>query len=135
MSEKEPFSIEQFYKFLQQQKLKAAKCLKCGKILLPPRPICDNCLSQQLEWVNISGKGKLLTYSVIHVAPEQFQAVTPYAVGIVQLEGGLKLPGMINGVEQGQLKIGLELALDFGACGASPHWPQWPRYCFKLSRI
>ena len=102
MSTQEPFSIEQFYKFLEQRRLMAAKCLKCGKIHLPPRPLCDNCLGQEFEWVSVSGTGRLVTYTVIHVAPEQFQALTPYAVGIVQLEGGLKIPGMINGVTQAQ---------------------------------
>ena len=131
MSAQEPFTIEQFYKFLGEKKLMAGKCLKCGKMHLPPRPLCDNCLGQQFEWVNISGKGKLLTYTVIHVAPQQFQNLAPYAVGIVQLENGLKIPGMIQGAGQEQLKIGMDLTLDFGTCSTSQQWPQWQRYCFK----
>jgi uncharacterized OB-fold protein len=131
MSTQPPFTIEQFYKFLSQQKLMAGKCLKCGKILLPPRPMCDNCFSQDFEWVSISGKGKLVTYTVIHVAPQQFQALTPYAVGIVELENGLKIPGMIQGTTQEHLKIGMDLMLDFGTCSTPQQWPQWPRYCFK----
>ena len=131
MSTQEPFTIEQFYKFLSQQKLMAGKCLKCGKIHLPPRPLCDNCLSQEFEWVSISGKGKLLTYTFIHIAPEQFQALVPYAVGIVELENGLKIPGMIQKINQEQLKIGMALTLDFGTCSSPQQWPQWPRYCFK----
>jgi uncharacterized OB-fold protein len=131
MSTQEPFTIEQFYKFLGQQKLNAGKCLKCEKIHLPPRPLCDNCLSQDFEWVNISGKGKLLTYTVIHIAPEQFQALVPYVVGIVELENGLKIPGMIQKINQEQLKIGMALTLDFGTCSSPQQWPQWPRYCFK----
>ena len=131
MSSLEPFTIEQFYKFLAQQKLMAGRCLKCGKIHLPPRPLCDNCFSQEFEWVNISGIGKLLTYTVISIAPQQFQDLTPYAVGIVQLEHSLKIPGMINNVKQEQLKIGMELALDFGSCSTTQAWPQWQRYCFK----
>jgi uncharacterized OB-fold protein len=131
MSTKEPFTIEQFYKFLSQQKLMAGRCLKCGKIHLPPRPMCDNCFSQDFEWLQISGKGKLVTYTVIHVAPQQFQVLAPYAVGIVELENGLKIPGMIQGTRQEHLKIGMELNLDFGTCSTSQQWPQWPRYCFK----
>jgi len=131
MSTKEPFTIEQFYKFLSQQKLMASRCLKCGKIHLPPRPMCDNCFSQDFEWLQISGKGKLVTYTVIHVAPQQFQVLAPYAVGIVELENGLKIPGMIQGTTQEHLKIGMELNLDFGTCSTSQQWPQWPRYCFK----
>ena len=126
-----PFTIEQFYKFLAQGKLMAGKCLKCGKIHLPPRPLCDQCFSQEFEWIEVSGKGRLLTYTVIHIAPPQFQAMAPYAVGIVQLENGLKIPGMIQGVPQEQLKIGMALTIDFGTCNAAQVWPQWQRYCFK----
>jgi uncharacterized protein len=131
MSTQEPFTIEQFYKFLQQCKLMAGKCLKCGKIHLPPRPLCDNCYSTEFQWVEISGKGKLLTYSIIHVAPPQFQSLTPYTVGILELESGLKIPGMIQNLTQEQLKIGMPLTVDFGTCSTSQQWPQWNRYCFK----
>ena len=131
MSNKEPFTIEQFYRFLGQQKLMAGKCLKCGKIHLPPRPLCDNCFSQEFDWVKVSGKGKLLTYTVISIAPTQFQALTPYAVGIVEFENGLKIPGMITSMAQEQLKIGMKLTLDFGTCSTTQQWPQWHRYCFK----
>ncbi|MCJ7793838.1 OB-fold domain-containing protein, partial [Candidatus Bathyarchaeota archaeon] len=93
--------------------------------------LCDNCFSQEFEWVSVSGRSKLLTYTVISVAPQQFQALTPYAVGIVQLENGLKIPGMIQGLTQEQLKIGMELTLDFGSCSTTQQWPQWQRYCFK----
>lgn len=131
MSNPAPFTIEQFYKFLEQGKLMAGKCLKCEKNHLPPRPLCDNCYGQDFEWVEVSGKGKLLTYTVIHVAPPQFQALAPYAVGIVQLENGLKIPGIISDIDSEQLKVGMELIIDFAACAAGQAWPQWQRYCFK----
>jgi uncharacterized protein len=132
MMSAQPFTIEQFYKFLQEQKLMAGKCLKCGKTHLPPRPMCDNCFGREFEWVQVSGKGKLVTYTVISVAPAQFQNITPYAVGIVELDGGLKIPGLIQGVTQEQLKVGMQLTLDFGSCNTPQQWPQWPRYCFKV---
>ena len=131
MSTPEPFTVEQFYKFLAQGKLMAGKCVKCGKIHLPPRPLCDNCYSKLFEWMQVNGKGKLVTYTVINVAPAQFQALAPYAVGIVEFENGLRIPGMIQGVTQQELRIGMELTLDFGTCSTSQQWPQWQRYCFK----
>ncbi|MEM2968412.1 MAG: Zn-ribbon domain-containing OB-fold protein [Candidatus Bathyarchaeia archaeon] len=131
MSTEAPFTIEQFYKFLAQGKLMAGKCLRCGKIHLPPRPLCDICHGQEFAWTEINGKGKLLSFTVIHIAPLQFQAISPYAVGIVQLENGLKLPGIITGVPHNQLRIGMQLMMDFGTCMAAQPWPQWPRYCFK----
>ena len=131
MGTQENFTIDQFYKFLMQGKLMAGKCLKCGKIHLPPRPLCDNCYGTQFEWVQVSGKGKLLTYTVIHVAPHQFQSLAPYAIGIVELEDGLKIPGMIQSIPEEQLKIGMKLQVDFSTCSSPQSWPQWPRYCFK----
>lgn len=131
MSEQAPFTIDQFYKSLLQGKLMGGKCKKCGKIHLPPRPLCNNCYSKKFDWVEIPGKGKLLTYTVIHMAPTQFQSMAPYAVGIVQLENDLRIPGMISGIDPEQLKIGMELAIDIGTCNIDQPWPQWPRYCFK----
>jgi len=131
MSTPEPFTIEQFYKFLSQGKLMAGKCVKCGKIHLPPRPLCANCYSKLFEWMQVKGKGKLVTYTVINVAPPQFQTLAPYAVGIVEFENSLRIPGMIQGVTQQELRIGMELTVDFGTCSTSQQWPQWQRYCFK----
>jgi uncharacterized OB-fold protein len=127
----EPFTIEQFYKFLSQNKLMAGKCLKCGKLHLPPRPLCDSCYATQFEWMQISNEGKLLTYTIIHIAPTQFQNLAPYAIGIIQLSDGLKLSGVIQNVPTEQLKIDMLLKVDFSTCEASQNWPQWCRYCLK----
>jgi uncharacterized OB-fold protein len=105
--------------------------LKCGKVHLPPRPLCDNCYSKEFEWVDLASKGKLVTYTVIHIAPKQFESMAPYPVGIVEFSEGLRIPGMIYGVTTDQIKIGMELKLDFETCALSQPWPQWPRYCFK----
>jgi uncharacterized OB-fold protein len=126
-----PFTIEQFYKHILQGKLMGCKCKKCGKIHLPPRPLCDRCYSKDFEWVELPQNGRLLTYTVICVAPKQFQEMAPYAVGIVELENGIKIPGMIRGVAIEQIRVGMPLTIDFGTCVATQEWPQWPRYYFK----
>jgi uncharacterized OB-fold protein len=111
----------------------AGKCEQCGKTHLPPRPLCDKCLSQDFKWVEVSKEGKLLTYTTIYVAPQQFQALAPYSVGIVELEKELRIPGMINNISKDQLKIGMTLRIDFDSCKNTKSWPQWSRYCFKRS--
>ena len=131
MSEQAPFTIEQFYKYINQEKLMGGKCKKCGKTHVPPRPLCDNCFSKEFEWVELPQKGKLLTYTIIQVAPTQFQEMVPYAYGIAQLENNLKIPGMIRGIAIEQIKIGMPLKIDFETCAATQPWPQWRRYYFK----
>jgi len=130
MPETHLFTIESFYHFIKEGKLMAARCNKCDTLLLPPRPICTNCFSEDFEWVELKGKGKLLTYTVIHVAPPQFQSMTPYAVGIVKLEDGPNLPGMIRNIEPEKIKVGMNLTVDFDRSVPS-QWPVWPRYFFR----
>lgn len=131
MSEQAPFTIEQFYKHISQGKLMGGRCKRCGAIHLPPRPVCSKCFSKEFEWVEIPPKGKLLTYTIIHVAPTQFQSMAPYAVGIIQLENGLKIPGIIRDVTAEDVKIGINLKVVFNSSVATSQWPQWPRYYFK----
>jgi len=131
MSEQASFTIEQFYKHISQGRLMGGKCRKCGKIHLPPRPLCDKCFSKEFEWAQIQPKGKLVTYTIIHVAPPQFQQMALYAVGIIQLENNLKIPGMIKEVSLEQIKIGMELTIAFENSTTAQQWPRWPRYYFK----
>lgn len=130
MSESRPFTVASFYKFLDQERLMVAKCTDCGCLILPPKPMCTSCLSANLEWVELEGKGKLLAYSIIHVAPEQFQSMVPYTVGIVEFKNGVRLPGIICDVKDDDLKVGLKLKIDFGESQSS-EWHSWGRYCFK----
>lgn len=130
MAETRTFTIESFYQFAAEKKLMAAKCQKCGALLLPPRPMCIKCLSTSLEWVELKKSGKLLTYTVIHVPPAQFQSLAPYAVGIIELEEGPRLLGMLRNIDLEKIKIGMELTVDFDTTMPSV-WPTWPRYFFK----
>ncbi len=126
------FTIEQFYRYVGQKKLMGGKCLNCGKIHLPPRPLCDKCLSTRFKWVELPQTGILLTYTIIHVAPTQFQDMAPYAVGIVQLENGVRVPGIIRKTSLDSLKVGMKLKVEFEETPTSQmqQWPHWPRYHF-----
>jgi len=131
VSETRAFTIDSFYKFVNERKLMAAKCNKCGKLHLPPRLACTNCFSKDLKWVPVNNKGKLLTYTVVHVAPKQFEALTPYPIGIVKLEDGPQLLGMIQHITPDKLKIGMTLTVEYEKPeGTQMKWPTWPRYHF-----
>lgn len=130
MSETLPFTIEQFYKFIGERRLMAVKCNKCASLLLPPKNVCPKCFSTDLEWTKLEEKGELVTYTVIHVPPVQFQSTAPYVVGIIKLEDGPHLLGMIRGVQPDEIKVGMDLTVDFDTDLPS-QWPMWPRYFFR----
>ena len=131
MSKERPFTISSFYKFINEKILMATKCNKCGTVILPPKPMCTNCLSMNQKWIQMEDTGKLISYTIIHVAPEQFQAIAPYIVGIIEFKNGLRLPGIIRCVNPEEIKVGLDLIIDFDSSKSSK-WPAWTRYFFKL---
>ena len=123
-------NVENFYKYCAQQKLMGVKCTKCGTILCPPRSLCPNCFNPNLDWIELKGQAQLLTFTIIHFPPRQFQAMEPYAVGIAKMSEGPHLPGMIKNVKLEDLQIGMNLQVAFETA-LPKEWPQWPRYFFK----
>jgi len=123
-------TVENFYKYCAEGTLMGVKCKRCGTIICPPRMICPKCFADEFEWTELEGRGRLLTYTIIHFAATQLQALAPYAVGIVKLEQGPQLPGMKNNIKLEELHIGARLQVDFETT-IPKEWPRWPRYFFK----
>jgi uncharacterized OB-fold protein len=92
------------------------KCSKCNSLFTPPRPTCPKCSSSRLLWVELSGKGKLATFTVVHVGPAELASETPYVVGVVELKEGPKVSCRITGFDPSKpesIKIGSPVSVDF----------------------
>ena len=97
----------------QRYRLEAGKCKGCGNVRFPPRLICPKCKSKEFEKVNLSDEGTLKTFTIIRVASDTFSLQTPFAVGIVELNDGVRLTTQIAGVDFKQLKIGKKVKMVF----------------------
>ena len=75
-------------KIPERYRLESSKCKQCGYISFPKRIVCPECGTTEFENIILSGKGKLVTYTIIRVAPEGFGDQAPYAIGIVELDEG-----------------------------------------------
>ncbi len=83
---------------LQKSKYRivGSKCLTCGTIYYPPKTLCPKCRSKgELENIQLSGKGKIISYTVIRTPPEGFEKYSPYVVALIQLDEGPKITGQI----------------------------------------
>jgi uncharacterized OB-fold protein len=90
------------------------RCQTCNRVYVPARSICKDCFGQLREWVEVSDKGTLLTYTICN-EPNGAQPVeTPVAYGIVQLDGAdTGLVHMLGEVEPEQLRIGMRVQAVF----------------------
>ncbi len=98
--------ISQFFKNLKEGRLTTTKCSKCGKILWPPRIICSECLSEDLQWVDLDVKGELYAFTEVRLgAPIGFEEDVPFCVGIVKV-GDLLVTARIDDAKYDDLEIG-----------------------------
>jgi len=97
----------------QRYRLEAGKCKGCGKVWFPPRVICPQCRGRVFETVRLAERGKVTTFTVIRTAPKDFADETPYAVGIVELEGGVPIQCQIVDCAPDELAIGMPVRIEF----------------------
>jgi uncharacterized OB-fold protein len=115
------FTHAAFDSFLNEKKLMGSQCESCGALHLPPRPLCTACYSDDLQWVALSGRGKLLAFTTVHIAPTAmieagYGRDNPYCTGIVQLQEGPAISAQILGVDAThpeQIAIGTPLQAAF----------------------
>ena len=90
-------------------KLVLQRCVDCGEFQFYPRALCAAC-GGETEWVDASGRGPLYTFTIIRQnRSEAFVHLSPYAVGIVELDEGVRMMSNIVGCELDQLEVGMAL--------------------------
>jgi uncharacterized OB-fold protein len=84
----EDTTIKNYFNLINESKLCAAECSSCHELVLPPRLFCPSCNSRTSNWKELSGKGALQSFTVIHIAGTTYADDVPYIVAIVKLEEG-----------------------------------------------
>ncbi|MDO4622869.1 MAG: zinc ribbon domain-containing protein [Eubacteriales bacterium] len=95
-----------FYENLEQGKILARKCPKCGAVEFPPVYACNTCGSLETEWIEISGKAKM--HSIVLPAAlsskPEYKALGKYAYGEIELEEGARFNGVVRGINKKKRK-------------------------------
>ncbi len=63
--------------------------------------------------IQLSGKGEIVTYSIIHVAPECFDKQVPYPIAMIQLDEGPRITAQIVDCDIDKVKIGMRVESTF----------------------
>ena len=103
--------ISKFFQNLKERRLTTTKCKMCGKLLWPTRIVCPECLSENLEWVDLGVEGELYAFTEMRLgAPLGFVEDVPFCVGIVKI-GGLLISARIDDAKHEDLEIGDKVGL------------------------
>jgi uncharacterized OB-fold protein len=103
--------ISPFFRNLRDGRLTTTKCKSCERLLWPPRIVCPECLSEELEWVDLGLEGELYAFTEMRLgAPLGFVKDTPFCIGMVKI-GGLLISARIDDVKFEDLEIGEKVQL------------------------
>lgn len=95
-----------FWEGTKAHQLRLQHCRDCGQHIFYPRSLCPFCLSENLEWVTASGRGKVYSYTVVRRAMHPaFREDVPYVFAIVELEEGPRLTTNIVGCPPEEVKV------------------------------
>ncbi len=98
-----------FIDYLEQGKVAGTRCRDCGTSFFPPRADCYRCLDSHMEWFEVTGTGKLVTYSKLEYGPVGFEKDLPYRIALVDY-GDYKVFGRIaDAVPDEAVKIGMDM--------------------------
>ena len=101
--------INDFVSHLEQGKVMGTRCKDCGLLFFPPRADCHKCLESNMEWFEVSGKGKLVSYSKLEFAPVGFGDDLPYAIALLDY-GDYKVFGRIaSDLPEDEITVGMEM--------------------------
>ena len=111
--------------------LMGSRCKACGEVFHPPRVVCANCYSEDLEAVALSRRGRIYTYTVGRIAPPGAPVTAPFITAQVELMEKVQVVSLITGLDIDRVKIGTEVELYFWKAGENEDGNELMAYAFR----
>lgn len=100
----------------REGRLTAPRCAQCARFRMPPTPFCPNCLSQEIEWPTLSGRGTIFSFTIVARAiVPGMEGCIPYVPALVDLDDapGARLTTNIVDVPVSAIAIGAPVKVVF----------------------
>jgi uncharacterized OB-fold protein len=98
---------ETYWEGCRKHQLLLQRCTQCEEFQFYPRGLCSKCISEDLEWEQASGKGQILTFTIVRRAVSAaYDADVPYVVALIRLDEGPTIMSNIVECDPEALQIG-----------------------------
>ncbi|WP_147102570.1 Zn-ribbon domain-containing OB-fold protein [Pseudonocardia sulfidoxydans] len=101
-----------FWEGCRRGVLLVQRCCSCSGHVFAPQDFCRSCQSPDLEWVESSGEGELVTYTTIW-RPQTPAFEVPYVVAVVALTEGYEMLTNLVDAEPGEIRVGAKVQVVF----------------------
>lgn len=106
---------EGYWDAARDGKLVVSTCASCAHRFMPPAKICPQCLSSEVSFQPVSGRGRVFSWIVVH-RPQHpaFLEDAPYNVVIVELDEGPRMHGrLVAETNLSTVSVGLPVEVTF----------------------
>ncbi len=107
-----------FWEATKRHELMMPRCKTCANIFFYPRERCPKCMSDDLGWTRLGGRGRLYSFTVVHqTAHPAFQPEAPHIYAIIQLDEGARMPSNLVecAIEDARIDMPVEAVFDDGS--------------------
>jgi uncharacterized protein len=119
---------ERYWAGAREGKLCLQRCLRCREFRFPPGYSCRKCGSTEADWVNVSGRGTIYSFTIIHRGPTpEFARIAPYTLALVELEEGPRMMTHIITERPEEIAIGDRVSVVFEERADGVMVPQFRR--------
>jgi hypothetical protein len=95
----------------QRYQLQGTTCTRCGNRMFPPRIVCPECRSREMEPFNFSGRGRIYSHTTVYQAPEGFEAYVPYVAALVRLDEGPLVSAQLTDIDPEEVTIDMPVEM------------------------
>jgi uncharacterized OB-fold protein len=117
-----------FWDAAKERRFVIQRCRSCGYYNHPPRRFCDACLSQDLRFEPVSGRGTVYTFTVMHQRDVAgFEEEAPFINIVVELaeQPQLMMVSNLPIADRAKVSIGAAVLVDFEDRGEGVVVPQF----------
>jgi uncharacterized OB-fold protein len=103
-----------FWLGCKKRELLVQRCRACGRHQYFPRGHCTHCFADDLEWVRVSGRGTIYSFTVTYQnGSPGFRDELPYVLALVDLDVGVRMLTNIVGAQADALSVGASVQVVF----------------------
>jgi uncharacterized OB-fold protein len=117
----QPTPVSQpFWDALREERVDLQRCDECSRWVYYPRARCPACLSDQLTWTTVDGRGTVYAFTVAEQATAPpFADEVPQLLALVELTEGVRVSTTLVDVAADAIRVGLpvEPVFDHGGDG------------------
>lgn len=104
------YSSARFLRHLKNGKIVGQRCPSCSNVYVPPRGCCSKCGVVTEEEVELSGKGTIRYFTIVHLPIHGSSVIPPFLIAHILLDGAdFETPHLVSEVPNEEVRMGMRV--------------------------